>query len=145
MSSQTNNGHTILYWRPWTRPTCLASRTSPPRGRASIGSLTSLPMEVTIATPTVTITPGAGLPVVVNLGPAIDVGIVKSERKQATLVSDTDPTGYVTVDQYLVQIDLFNRRIAEIAMGQVDNHAEWTNDEAGALQCQADITAAIPV
>lgn len=102
-------------------------------------------MEVDISSPTITITPGTdGLPVVVNMGASVDVNIVKSERRQGALVDVTNPSGYVVVDQYLVQVDLYNRRIAEIPMGGVSNQAGWTNDEAGALQCQSDIVAAIP-
>lgn len=107
-------------------------------------------MEVTIDAPTVTITPGPstadGLPVVVNMGAGIDIGIVLSKRKNATTVSITNPNGYVNVNQYLVQIDLYNRRIAEIPMGGVSNHlVDWPNTEAGAIQCQTDLQAAFPV
>lgn len=102
-------------------------------------------MEVTISSPTVTIEPGPdGLPVVVNMGASVVVGIVLDKRLQGTLVDVTNPTGYTTVEQYLVQIDLYNRRLAEIPMGRVENQVTWTNDEAGALQAQSDIIAAIP-
>lgn len=92
-----------------------------------------------------TVTPDetGGLPVVINGQSVVTEAGVLSVRKQGALVTVSAPTGYTTVYQYKVQLDLTNGDMQEVEMGQVTNHSDWTNDEAGVELAVEEIKEAL--
>jgi len=100
-------------------------------------------MQVTISSPTITVTPLNGLPVVYSLTDATIVFPLKSDRRQATSTT-VDPSGYIVVTKFVVRTKLSDGNICDIPMGKVTNQPTWTNDQTGALACQTAIEAAIP-